>query len=109
MKPIHQRILSLAVFSLLLTSLYGCKDGGGSGAGNGAVSGGTELVSNGSSELITLYDNGGGIANLDEVGDPFPVKKEDIGVVHNPEPVTALLLGSGLMIAAYRKRKKIVS
>ena len=87
------RLTALAVCIIAVLTLSGCFGGGGGGsastgsyyAGGGSYSGGSSSTGGGSSST------GGG---------------STISTVHNPEPATVVLFGSGLIAYALFKIKK---
>ena len=79
-KYVHaMKVLALA---LLLPCLYGCQGGG--GAGGGGSSSGASLSS-------FAFDGG---------------TDTTLGTIHNPEPATMLLFGSGIVAMRFARNRK---
>ena len=81
-------ILNLTIFSTLLPCLYGCQGGGSS-----------EISALGSSGSAALTSN---VASLPLAGSS---SGQAIATIHNPEPTTLLLIGSGMLAMSFLKKK----
>lgn len=85
-----KKLMSLVIASI---ALAGC--GGGGGGGLASLIGGT----------IGSLAGGGGTTST--VGSGLLDGGSTIATIHNPEPTTLILLGSGLLaMAAYNRAKK---
>ena len=99
MKNSSIRLMSFAILSILLPCIYGCGGGGGGaeaflgGFLGGGGGGGSAAAGGGSVFLASSGIESGGGAS--------------IAALHNPEPITMALFGSGMMaMAFYKKRRK---
>ena len=91
---------NLVTFSILLPFVYGCNGGGGGSASLGSLfTGGTGNPGGGGGGVGGLLNpggsgsDGGGVAAV-------------VGAVHQPEPTTMLLLGSGIAAMGLIYKKK---
>ena len=103
MKTIYARVANFAILSVLLPFVYGCQGGGSalSFLGGGSGGGITDAISGGSSDFFASGASGigGGVDGFVAGG------ASTIATIHQPEPATMFLLGSGLMaMAAYKKK-----
>ena len=93
-KDVIYRIKNFLMLSILLPVVYGCGGGGGGGdlasLFGGSPSSGSSVVTGGGGEIII---GGGGV-------------EEILPTLHNPEPATLLLIGSGIAAIGYLKRHK---
>jgi len=89
--------LKLFALAAALPFIYGC---GGAGVGSliGFLFGSGGLGSIGDLALLGLGGIGGGIAGVTDGG-------AGLASLHQPEPATMLLLGSGIMTMSYFKAK----
>ena len=92
MKNLFARTANFAILFVLLPFVYGCQGGGGGPLG---FLGGGGFFGGGS--------NGGG--SFVGGGGTF-VTGETLATIHNPEPTTMLLLGSGLAAMAFQRARK---
>jgi len=77
---------NIFMFAVILPFVYGCNGGGGGGTASvGSLFGGESA----SVAVLTDTSSGGGIATL-----------------HNPEPATMVLLGSGMLMMGYLRSRK---
>jgi hypothetical protein len=97
MKKDYLKYLKPAVLAVMLSFIYGCGPGAGAGSligflfGNGGdIGGGTIALLGGGSAA------GGGIAAGGGA---------ELATLHQPEPASMLLFGSGLMVMTYFKSK----
>ncbi len=106
MKTIYARVANFAILSVLLPFVYGCQGGssalsflgggGGGGIADSISGGGSDFFTSGASGISGSVD-GFAAAGASTIG--------SIAAIHQPEPATMLLLGSGLMaMAAYKKK-----
>jgi len=78
-------------FSVLLPFVYGCNGGSGSGGGSSFVG---SLFGNSGSGVSGIINQGGGDTAT------------ALAAVHQPEPATMLLLGSGALAMGLMRRQK---
>ena len=104
------RIYIFLLLTIALPSLNGCIGGGGGGSNSaGGVGAAGAIVSN----LGEIQDNGDSSEQNENAtvnGGPGDNSNPGttIAKIHNPEPTTMLLFGSGMMAYAFvNKRKKI--
>ena len=94
------RIINYAILSfLLLPCIYGC-GGGGAGAGflGGLFGGGGSSAAAGGSSIF-LASSGLASSGIESGG-------AAIAALHNPEPITMALFGSGMMAMAFYKNRR---
>lgn len=87
MKKIYSKFLKLVTLAGALPFIYGCNSGGDGSAAS------------------VLFDK----AVVDVASVPPPVELvsgTDLAALHSPEPASMLLLGGGLVAAAYFARRK---
>ena len=97
--------INLLVLTVVLPFVYGC------GAGGGGIGALTSFLFGGSVSSIGLLSSGTagssvplGIASA--AGDSVISGGAELAALHNPEPATMLLLGSGVMAMTYFKSRK---
>ncbi len=102
MKTAYYRLANLMLLSVLLPTISGCGAGGGAGGGIGgfisALFGGSGSGSEGSGLLGFI---GGGITGGSGGGTETITT---LASVHNPEPATMFLMGSGIAAMAMFKK-----
>jgi hypothetical protein len=100
LKKIVKNGYTLFLFSAILPFICGCLGGGGSSSG--AANAGVAFVPGASSpdEIITILPPAS-----DMINGVLPFTGETLAKVHNPEPTTLLLLGSGMLMFGYFRKK----
>jgi len=99
LKTVFRKGYNLFLFSAILPFISGCLGGGG---GSGAASSGVASNPTISSPdlFLTLPPPS------DIVNGTLPFTSETLAKIHNPEPTTLLLLGSGMLMLGYFSKKK---
>ena len=98
MNTLNLRIINIFLFFSLLPTLVSCSGGGGS---LGFLSSLGSLFAAGSgfgSSGFTLLASSSGIGSSEVTG-------ATIATIHNPEPASMLLMGSGLLAMSYFRKK----
>lgn len=94
--------VNLTLLTVILPAMYGCNSGSGStGSLSGFLFGGGGATSGGDIALLS----GGGTASTSVAGTVVNTGGTELAMLHNPEPASMLLLGSGLMAMTYFKSK----
>ena len=97
----NKRIYHIIVLSLLLPFLAGCQGGGSSQLGSLFAGPASGLIA----DLLPLSNNSEDTVNSGEDGGEGE-NKLAIASVHNPEPVSLALFGTGISALALLRRKK---
>lgn len=92
------RFANLFVLTVVLPFVYGCGSGGGDVASLGSF-----LFGGGNA---TLMDSGNALPLELAVASTEAVGSAGLATIHNPEPATMLLMGSGVVAMAYVKSRK---
>jgi len=87
--------INLLVLTVALPFVYGC--GGAGGGGIGALTG---FLFGGAGSSVGLFSSAGSSLPLEIAS------AAEVAAIHNPEPATMLLLGSGMMAMTYFKSRK---
>ena len=84
-------LLNFTILSILLPYIYGCGSGVGATFLDGLLGGGGSAVDGGSVLLASSGIEGGGAT---------------MAALHNPEPMTMALFGSGMLAMAFYKNRR---
>ena len=85
--------MQVIALALLLPCLYGCK-GGSSGAGSGA------------SLSSFAFGSGDDTGSLSSFSGTDTTTGTQLGTIHNPEPATMLLFGSGIAAMRFARNRR---
>ena len=100
LKNAFKKGYNVFLFSAILPFVYGCLGGGGgSGSASSGISSNPTTPS--STDLFLTLPQ-----NTDILNATLPFTGETLAKIHNPEPTTLLLLGSGMLMLGYFRKKK---
>jgi hypothetical protein len=101
-KRILEKSYTVFLFSVILPFISGCWGGGG-GSGSGTASAGIVFNPGTPSpdDITTILP-----PLKDVINGTLPFTGETLAKIHNPEPTTLLLLGSGILMLGYFSKKK---